>query len=317
MNYKFDLEIEPMIPHIPALDLQDIDAAREMLSQMAEAEPPFKLPDGVSLDRETIPGGDGNPDIPVLIFFPKDGEQHAGMLYIHGGGFVLGKAEEDKDLPAAIALEAGAVVVSVDYRLAPEHPFPAGLHDAYTALKWLVANADRLNVDSARIAIGGVSAGAGIAAGIALLARDKGGPDLCFQMLDIPVLDDTLETHSMRTFIDTPLWNRPNGIVSWQSYLRGNEGEVSPYAAPCRATDLSGLPPAYVSVSEFDPLRDEGIHYAQRLMQAGVPTELHAFPGTFHGSGGMPIAAVTRRMRAELLDATRRGLAAAQKLVDA
>ncbi|MDX3229929.1 alpha/beta hydrolase [Streptomyces sp. ME19-01-6] len=174
----------------------------------------------------------------------------------------------------------------------PEHPFPAGLEDSYAALVWTAGHAAELDIDPARLAIGGDSAGGGLATALALMARDRGGPALCFQYLGVPMLDDRMETASMRVFTDTPVWNRPIAEICWSHYL-GGEGrrggpEVPEYAAPARVADLSGLPPAFVYVCEFDPLRDEGMSYAQRLVQAGVTTELHLYPGTFHGSAGLP-----------------------------
>jgi acetyl esterase/lipase len=178
------------------------------------------------------------------------------------------------------------VVASVEYRLAPEHPFPAGLEDCYAGLTWLAAHADELGVDPARIAIHGISAGGGLCAALALLARDRGGPAIAFQYLGVPEVDDRLETRSARDFVDTPVWNRPRAEISWDSYLgpgRRGGADVSPYAAPARATDLSGLPPALVIVGGADGFRDEDIEYATRLLQAGVPTELHVYPGAYHG----------------------------------
>jgi len=196
-----------------------------------------------------------------------------------------------------------------DYRLAPENPFPAGLEDCYAALGWTALHTDELGIDPNRLAIAGQSAGGGLAAACALLARDRNGPKLCFQLLEIPELDDRLETPSMQQFTDTPLWNRPNAVWSWRHYLGAEHtGEVSPYAAPSRASDLSNLPPAYVSTMEFDPLRDEGILYALRMMQAGVPVELHSYPGTFHGSAMFPDAEPSRRNSSEVLGALERGL---------
>jgi acetyl esterase/lipase len=204
----------------------------------------------------------------------------------------------------------GIVVVAVEYRLAPENPFPCGLDDCYAAFQWMTKQATDLGVDPDRIGVYGQSAGGGLAAALALLARDRGGPALCFQYLGIPELDDRLDTPSMQQFVDTPVWHRPNAIKSWRYYLGGSaaNGEVSPYAAPARATDLRNLPPAYVSTMEFDPLRDEGILYALAMLQAGVQVELHQYPGTFHGSAMVPTAAVSRRGAAEMLEVLRRGL---------
>jgi acetyl esterase/lipase len=211
-----------------------------------------------------------------------------------------------------LARELGVVVVSVEYRLAPEHPYPTGLEDCYAALIWLHQQATVLSVDNTRIGVFGQSAGGGLSAALALLARDRNGPPLCFQFLGIPELDDRLETASMRAFTDTPLWHRPNAILSWKFYLgdayRPGAADVPGYAAPARATDLRGLPPAYISAMEFDPLRDEAIVYALKLLEAGVPVELHTYPGTFHGSSIASHAAVSQRQEREMFDVLRRGL---------
>ncbi|MGE0215955.1 alpha/beta hydrolase [Mycolicibacterium sp.] len=310
MGYAFDVELRPWISMLPALDIRDLGAARELMATVQSATP-FTLPDGVTMTTAAAPGA--AHDVPVLVFAPAGtGRPRPALVYMHGGGFVLGSADGDKELPALLAAQVGAVVVSVDYRLAPEHPFPAPLEDCYAAVLWVAEHAAELGVDATRVGIGGVSAGAGLAAATALLARDRGGPPLCFQFLDVPELDDRLQTASMRRFVDTPLWNLPNAVESWKHYLGSRaDGDVSPYAAPARAEDLSGLPPAYVCVCEFDPLRDEGIGYAQHLVRDGVATELHLYPGAFHGSGGLvPTGALSRRMRDELVDAVRRGLAA-------
>ena len=288
MSYRYDPELLPIVAVIPQLDITDIPAAREMMAANRAKLPPFVAPDSLQITRHVVPGPPGDPDIEVCVFAPRELTATAGGLYwIHGGGFVLGDVSGDMVAPAHIADALGAVVVSVDYRLAPEHPFPAPAEDCYAGLLWTAKHADELGIDTDRLAIGGVSAGGGLAAAVALMARDRGGPGLCFQVLDIPEVDDRLSTPSMRQFTDTPLWNYPNAVLSWRAYLGApHSEETSPYAAPARATDLSGLPPAYVVTCEFDPLRDEGIEYAQRLMQAGVPTELHHYPGTFHGASG-------------------------------
>ncbi len=185
---------------------------------------------------------------------------------------------------------------------------PVETADCFATVQWMSGNASVLGVDRERIAVGGQSAGGGLAAAVALMARDRGGPSLCFQFLGIPELDHRLDTVSMRTFVDTPMWHRPNAELSWSYYLGPDADPVSPYASPAVATDLVGLPPAYVTTMEFDPLRDEGINYALRLLEAGVTVELHSYPGTFHGSTLIPSAAVSRRSHDELMTALRRGL---------
>jgi acetyl esterase/lipase len=250
------------------------------------------------------------------VYGPADREGTVpGLLYIHGGGFILGDLDMFHASLLRLVDELGIVIVSVDYRLAPEHPFPAPVEDCYAALTWTAAKAAELGIDPERLGVGGESAGGGLAAAVALLARDRGGPALRFQYLGIPELDDRLETPSMQAYVDTPMWNRPNAVYSWTSYLGAEPGgaEVSPYAAPARATDLAGLPPAFVTTCQFDPLRDEGIQYAQRLLQAGVTTELHHYPGTFHGSGIIQDAAVSRRMLVDEVAALRRGLGVTSK----
>lgn len=311
MTYTFDSELQPWVPMLPTLDVSDPAVARATLAAMSANIPPFEAPPGVDITRQEVPGPDGEPDVPVLIFSPS-GEQtdRPALVYTHGGGFVTLSADGDQALPAEIAAETGAVVISVDYRLAPETTFPGPVEDCFAVLVWVAKNSESLGIDPARIGVGGVSAGACFAAAMTLMSRDRGGPEICFQMLDIPVLDDRCSTPSMLAFHDAPVWNLKSAQDSWKHYLGPEaDGEVPPHAAPARAEDLSGLPPAYVVVSEYDPLRDEGIDYARRLLEAGVPTELHVFPGTFHGSGGaLPAAAVSRRMRSEALDAVKRGL---------
>ena len=233
---------------------------------------------------------------------------------IHGGGFIVGSIETEHIGAVLTAADLGAVLISVDYRLAPEHRYPAALHDCYAALTYIHAEADALGVDTSRVALMGASAGGGLAAATALLARDQGGPALCFQMLHIPELDDRLQTRSMESFVDTPVWNRPLAEQSWRAYLGDIAGssDVPMYAAPARATDLHGLPPAYVSTAENDPLRDEGITYALGLLHAGVSVELHQFPGTFHGSALVMSAAVSRRAQQESAAVLRRALGVAE-----
>jgi acetyl esterase/lipase len=310
---NYDPAFEAVIPMLPVESdftttekIQAIRAARgELFSSAVEDR------DDVTLEDRQVPGPVGAPEVPIRIYRPRaeSSSLRGAVFEIHGGGFLMGSIEMMDAWCQTIAGELGVVVVSVEYRLAPEDPFPAGVEDCYAALCWMADHADELQIDPARIAISGQSAGGGLAAGTVLMARDRGGPALCFQVLEIPELDDRLETPSMRQFTDTPLWNRPNAVWSWKHYLGpDHEGEVSPYAAPARATDLAGLPPAYISTMEFDPLRDEGIVYAMRLLEAGVSVELHSFPGTFHGSALVADADVSRRGGREVRDAIRRSL---------
>jgi acetyl esterase len=246
-----------------------------------------------------------DPDVPVRIYRPQ--RAHGAIVWLHGGGFVMGDLETEHPWAIQVADGSGAVVISVGYRLAPEQPFPAALDDAYAALTWTAQHAAELGIEPGRIAVGGHAAGAGLAAAVALRARDQQGPPVSFQLLNQPELDDRQETWSAQTFTDTPFMTREKVAASWRHYL--GTGPASPYAAPARAEDLSGLPPAYIASAEFDPNRDEAICYAQRLLQAGVSADLHQWPGTFHGSQAVVSAEVSRRQIAELGDALRRALA--------
>ncbi|HEX4434618.1 MAG TPA: alpha/beta hydrolase, partial [Acidimicrobiales bacterium] len=280
-------------------------AARQAFDDMIAAVA-FEVPgiEKLVIEDRTVPGWEDDPDVAVRVYRPAQPAAHTlvpGVVMIHGGGFVIGSVDAEHAGGALIAMDTGAVLVSVEYRLAPEHPYPAAVHDCYAALTYLHAEAGALGVDPARVALIGASAGGGLAAATALLARDRGGPPVCFQLLQIPELDDRLQTPSMQAFVDTPMWSRPLAEQSWQAYLgpRYGTADVPAYAAPARATDLSGLPPAYISTAENDPLRDEGITYAQRLLQAGVSVELHQFPGTFHGSALVTTAAISKRAQRE------------------
>jgi acetyl esterase/lipase len=315
-----DPELEAVLEFMPVIDLEDPVAARRAFEEMIVAmRTPLAEEEQLDIEDRLIPGWEGDPEVSVRVYRPKSpaadgGTTVPGILHIHGGGFIVGSIESEHAGAVLTAADLGAVLVSVDYRLAPEHPYPAGLHDCYAALSFLHAEARAIGVDPERIALVGASAGGGLAAGTALLARDRGGPPVCFQMLHIPELDDRLETPSMRRFTDSPLWNRPLAVKSWEYYLgdRAGSDEVPIYAAPARATDLGGLPPAYVSTAENDPLRDEGIAYASAMLQAGVSVELHQFPGTFHGSALVARAAVSRRAAQEASVVLRRALGVAE-----
>jgi acetyl esterase len=313
MTYAFDPEVAAVIPLLPTIDGADPVAAREFLSQIISQLP---APDttGVHIEDRRIPGGPGDPELPIRIYRPDQRSAPAAVYSVHGGGFISGNLDTEHGMNVTLARELGIVVVAVDYRLAPETPFPGPLEDVYAGLLWTAEHADELGIDPQRIAIYGASAGGGLCAALALLSRDRKGPHIAFQFLAVPELDDRLATPSMTAFTDTPLWDRPKAVASWDHYLgagRAGTPEVSIYAAPGRATDLAGLPPAYVSVMHFDPLRDEGIAYALALLAAGVTVELHLFPGTFHGSALVQHAAISRREQAEAIAVLRKAVGGA------
>ena len=311
-DYAFDKDFLPFLSELPTVqDFSTTEKIQAMRAMRDEGLVPLPPRDDVAMEDRTIGGLTDAPDIPIRIYRPTSTSKtlKPGFLEIHGGGFILGNIEMMDGWCQMVAAKVDTIVVSVGYRLAPEDPFPAGVEDCYAALCWVHQNAEALGIDPSRIAIGGQSAGGGIAAGLALMARDKGGPGICYQLLEIPELDDRLDTPSMLAFKDTPFWNRPNAVYSWQHYLGpDHSGEPSIYAAPARATDLSGLPPAYVSTMEFDPLRDEGLHYAMGMLAAGVSVEVHSYAGTFHGSAFLPEAEPTQRNNTEILQILQRRL---------
>jgi len=255
---------------------------------------------------------DDQPDWPDQPTQARRSEPSPAVLEIHGGGHVLGDLAMMDVWCQAIASMTQSVVVSVDYRLSPEHPFPAALEDCYRTLEWMAEHHADLGIDPSRIVVSGQSAGAGLAAGVCLAARDRGGPGICYQMLEVPQLDDRLQTTSAQQCRDAPVWTTQNARDSWRHYL-GPEGpppgqpELS-YAIPARAATVAGVPPAYVSVMQFDPMRDEAINYAQRLMDAGIPVELHSFAGTFHSAARVATAEVAKRIALESITVLRRVL---------
>lgn len=311
-DYAFDKDFIPYLPELPTVqDFSTVEKIQAMRAMRGEALQPIPPRDDVAMDDRAIAGLGEAPDISIRIYRPTKSSDtpRPGFLEIHGGGFILGNIEMMDGWCQMIAAEVDVIVVSVEYRLAPEDPFPAGVEDCYAVLHWIHDNADELGIDPDRVAIGGQSAGGGIAAGLALMARDKGGPPICYQLLEIPELDDQLDTPSMLAFQDTPFWNRPNAVFSWKHYLGpDHRGEPSIYAAPARAKDLSGLPPSYVSTMEFDPLRDEGLRYAMGMLAAGVSVELHNYAGTFHGSAFLPEAEPTKRNTEEIVRILQRRL---------
>ena len=278
------------LENFPSLDFSvGLDVIRAGF--MDREDPP--MPEGletVSVEERLIPGPEGAPDVRILIYTPPGqakGKRPA-LYHIHGGGYVLG-APEGGDLPnRATALAVGCIVVSVDYRKAPETQWPGSRDDCYAGLCWLHDNAEELGIDTSRIAIGGESAGGGHAAALAIHARNQGGPKICLQVLDAPMLDDrtgsTGEPHPYTgEFVWTPAANR----FGWESLLGVKPGgpDVTEEMAPARTRDLTGLPPAMVYVGALDLFLEEDIEYVRRLARSGIPVEFYVTPGAFHGFG--------------------------------
>ncbi|MFI7706327.1 alpha/beta hydrolase [Nonomuraea sp. NPDC049480] len=290
------------------LTLEELGGFRAQINAFLAAAPPAET-DVVIEDRQ-VPGPDGAPDVRVRIYSPAgEVENRPGLYWIHGGGMILGTPEIDEAMMIGYVEQLGVVAVSVDYRLAPENPYPAPVEDCYAGLVWTAKAAGELGIDPARLAVGGASAGGGLAAATVLLARDRGGPDVAFQLLVCPMLDDRNITPSSHEFTDAIVWDRSANLYGWTALLGDRMGtdDVPPYAAPARATDLSGLPPAFIDVGELEVFRDEDLDYALRLSQAGVSTEFHLYPGAFHGFDGMvPDAELSKRARAARVAALKR-----------
>ncbi|WP_246018816.1 alpha/beta hydrolase [Saccharothrix australiensis] len=257
----------------------------------------------VEVEDRTVPGPPGAPDVELTIVRPRAGlAAGAPALYsIHGGGMVLGNRFFGVDGLVDDVLRFGAVGVSVEYRLAPEHPAPAAVEDCYAGLVWLADHADELGVDPGRIVVTGASAGGGLSAGVSLLARDRGGPAIAGQVLLCPMLDDRNESVSTRQYDGLGAWDRNNNDTAWNAILGPLRGadEVSPYAAPSRMADLSGLPPAYVDVGAAEIFRDEATDYALRIWATGGQAELHVWAGGYHGFAGFSPDAVVSRAAEE------------------
>ncbi|HEX5481039.1 MAG TPA: alpha/beta hydrolase [Terriglobia bacterium] len=233
------------------------------------------------IENRRIPGPRG--EISIRIYTPQGPAPLPVLVYFHGGGWVIGSLDTHQSPCCALANAAGCAVVAVDYRLAPEHKFPAAAEDCYAATRWVLENSSALGIDPRRIAIGGDSAGGNLAAAVSLMARDRRGPSLVFQLLVYPVMDCYFETRSYHENATGYGLAREGMIYYWRQYLGNDEDANNPYASPLREKNLHGLPPALVLTAEYDPLRDEGQAYAQRLQDAGVPVTVRNYQGLIHG----------------------------------
>jgi acetyl esterase/lipase len=289
-RHLVDPELVAMLDHFPTLELTDesLGQVRAMLQAMTTQTPPNAptFPE-ITVSERFVPGPEGAPDVRVLVYLPATvAKPLPALLWIHGGGYVIGTPESEDLGVKGIISAVGCAAISVDYRLAPETPHPGPVEDCYAALKWLYTRAGELGVDPTRIAIGGGSAGGGLAAALGLLTRDRGEVPLVYQLLIYPMLDDrTVTAADPHPYTGEFIWTPEDNRFGWKSLLGQEPGGpgVSPYAAAARAENLAGLPPTFISVGALDLFLEEGMEYTRRLIRAGVPTELHVYPGALHG----------------------------------
>lgn len=271
------------MPPIPDFESLGVAAARAVMDEGAMA--PGEVEEVSRVEDRSLPGRDG--DVAVRIYWPEGEGPHPGLVYFHGGGFVIGSLDTHDGTCRSLCRRAGCVVVSVDYRLAPEHLFPAAPEDCYAATCWVAENAASVGVDATRLAVGGDSAGGNLAAVVPLMALERQGPELCFQLLIYPVTDCAFDTLSYRENAEGYFLTRDHMKWFWRQYLKDPGDGAHPHASPLRAETLAGLPPALCITAEFDPLRDEGEAYATRLREVGVSVTTSRYDGMFHGFFGM------------------------------
>jgi acetyl esterase/lipase len=292
----FDPELAPALAARAAIrERMPVTLTADMLPPLrqAQAQADDMTDEELSLDGvftvsdRVVPGPAGAPDISLAVCVPvKATTPVAAIYFIHGGGMIMGSNRGPGIAGVLnVAAELGLAVISVEYRLAPDHPHPAPVEDCYAGLLWTVEHAEELGIDPERLVVGGTSAGGGLAAATVLLARDRGGPVIAAQLLWSPMLDDRNNSYSARQMVGLGVWDASSNEFGWTALLGDQQGgsDVSPYAAPARASDLSGLPPAFVDVGSAETFRDEVVDYASRIWRAGGSAELHVWPGGFHG----------------------------------
>ena len=289
-----------LLPDLGSLSSDTLVDVRRLLTEGRPAEPMA----GVTTEWITLKRAEGTSGLRALLQRPTTPGSHPAILNLHGGGFVAGTAAREEGPMQTLCAALDAVILSVEYRLAPEHPFPAALDDAWTGLLWLHEHAVDLHVDATRIAVRGVSAGGGIATGLALSVRDRAGPAIAFLSLVYPMLDDRTELHPVA---GRHVWPVEANRFGWASYL-GEAVPVPITAAPGRCDDLSKLPPTFIATGSIDLFVDEDIRFAQQLMHAGVATELHVYPGAYHGFVLITASAPARQFERDSLAALRRAL---------
>jgi acetyl esterase/lipase len=308
-RHLVDPELVALLDQIPApvLTAETLRQIRAMSSRASANLPQFAA---LSMSERFIPGPEGAPDVRVLVYLPSWVQGAVPvLLWLHGGGYILGSADAEDLLARSIVSAIGCAVVSVDYRLAPETPYPGPVEDGYAALKWLSTHADELLIDPKRIAVGGSSAGGGLAAALAILTRDRGEVSLVFQWLLAPMLDDrTCTLANPHPYTGEFIWTPEANRFGWSSLLGQEPGgpDISPYAAPARAEHLEGLPATFLNVGALDLFVEEDLEYARRLIRAGVPTEFHVYPGAYHGFRMVADAQVTQAAQRDQFTALKR-----------
>ncbi|WP_431801861.1 alpha/beta hydrolase [Halobacillus andaensis] len=263
----------------PPLEQLPPEQARQLFRMLAGSREEKEAVHQVT--NQKIPGPDG--EIPIRVYKPEGAGQHPALVFFHGGGWVIGDLDTHDNVCRALTNLAGCAVISVDYRLAPEHKFPAAVEDSFTALEWAAEHAEDLNIERGKIAVGGDSAGGNLSAVVAMMAREKGMPSLVCQLLFYPATDFTADTESMRENAEGYFLTRESMNFFRNHYLNNEEDANNWYASPSLAENLSGLPEAFIITAEYDPLRDEGEAYAHRLKEANVPVTLKRYDGMIHG----------------------------------
>jgi acetyl esterase/lipase len=308
-KHLVDPELVAILDMIPATvpSAENLSQIRAMSSRTPIDLPQFSA---LSVSERFIPGPEGAPDVRVLICVPPATQKTIpALLWLHGGGYIMGSADAEDLMSKTIGSAIGCAVISVDYRLAPETPHPGSLEDCYAALKWVFTHADELGINLNQIAVGGSSAGGGLAAALALLARDRGEVPLVFQFLIAPMIDDrTCTPANPHPYTGEFIWTQEANRFGWTSFLGHEPGrqDVLPYAAAARAEHLEGLPATFLNVGALDLFLEEDMEYARRLIRAGVPTELHVYPGAYHGFRMVADAHVTQTALRDQLSALKR-----------
>ncbi|KCZ51809.1 alpha/beta hydrolase [Hyphomonas pacifica] len=314
-KYLLDPELKAFFEALPPTELtrEALPEIRKVRTDFAMATMP-SLPPEVSIVQEMAPGRNGDPDVRMKIYRTgSDRTDRPAILHLHGGGYVLGNPDTMAPQCTAWAKGMDAIVVAPAYRLGPETSYPGNVEDAYAALAWMHDNAGQLGIDTSRIAVAGESAGGGLAAALALLVRDRKEFSFCHQQLIFPMIDDRTATRTdLSSMFGELVWTNEMNHFGWSCLLGAAPGSdgISPYAAAARAEDLSDLPPVFMATGAMDLFTEENLEYARRLMAAGVPVELHVYPGAPHGFMWVTDARVTKQYNRDAWNALARGIGA-------